>query len=186
MRRVDSLEGPFTFGEGSPPTQPEPESKAKPPPSMEVMDSTADGAEPLRSVASNQLLAVHDPSDAKSDSCDDAEAKEAKLEAKEYHGEPGGAGITLGRAIPVSAADAKRRAGAGGHAPMAGAAGAPGGLGSNAMSPRAGGVAGTPTRDHTHNVRSTTLMLAPFSDTFIDCPFDMTYVRWLENYIFCN
>ena len=141
MRRVDSLEGPFTFGEGSPPTQPEPESKAKPPPSMEVMDSTADGAEPLRSVASNQLLAVHDPSDAKSDSCDDAEAKEAKLEAKEYHGEPGGAGITLGRAIPVSAADAKRRAGAGGHAPMAGAAGAPGGLGSNAMSPRAGGVA---------------------------------------------
>ena len=107
MRRVDSLEGPFTFGEGSPPTQPEPESKAKPPPSMEVMDSTADGAEPLRSVASNQLLAVHDPSDAKSDSCDDAEAKEAKLEAKEYHGEPGGAGITLGRAIPVSAADAK-------------------------------------------------------------------------------
>ena len=104
MRRVDSLEGPFTFGEGSPPTQPEPESKAKPPPSMEVMDSTADGAEPLRSVASNQLLAVHDPSDAKSDSCDDAEAKEAKLEAKEYHGEPGGAGIPLGRAIPVSGA----------------------------------------------------------------------------------
>ena len=125
MRRVDSLEGPFTFGEGSPPTQPEPESKAKPPPSMEVMDSTADGAEPLRSVASNQLLAVHDPSDAKSDSCDDAEAKEAKLEAKEYHGEPGGAGITLGRAIPVSAADAKRRAGAGGHAPMAPPRGAP-------------------------------------------------------------